>query len=94
MPLRVAVQMDPMESISIDADSTFALMLEAQARGHSLWHYDVRRMMLREGVTGKGVKREERLAAHVRPVTVQRVRGDHYRLGEAALVDLGRMDVV
>ena len=37
--LKVAVQMDPIESINIDADSTFALMLEAQLRGHALWHY-------------------------------------------------------
>ena len=48
--LRVAVQMDPIESINIDADSTFALMLEAQLRGHALWHYEVRHMALREGV--------------------------------------------
>ena len=48
--LKVAVQMDPIESINIDADSTFALMLEAQARGHALWHYEVRHMALREGV--------------------------------------------
>ena len=50
MSLRVAVQMDPIESISIDADSTFALMLEAQTRGHALWHYEVRHMALHEGV--------------------------------------------
>ncbi len=49
MSLRVAVQMDPIESINIDADSTFALMLEAQARGHALWHYEVRHMSLHEG---------------------------------------------
>ena len=48
--LKVAVQMDPMETVNIDADSTFALMLEAQARGHALWHYEVRHMALREGV--------------------------------------------
>ena len=48
--LKVAVQMDPMESINIDGDSSFALMLEAQARGHVMWHYDVRNMWLKEGV--------------------------------------------
>ena len=48
--LKVAVQMDPMDSINIDADSTFALMLEAQSRGHTLWHYEVRHMALKEGV--------------------------------------------
>ena len=42
--LRVAVQMDPIETINIDGDSTFALMLEAQARGHKLWHYHVRHL--------------------------------------------------
>jgi len=45
--LKVAVQMDPMESINIDGDSTFALMLEAQARGHVMWHYEVRNMWLK-----------------------------------------------
>ena len=38
MSLRVAVQMDPMETIKIAGDSSFALMLEAEARGHSVWH--------------------------------------------------------
>ena len=47
--MRVAVQMDPIESINIDADSTFALMLEAQARGHQLWHYHVRNLALSNG---------------------------------------------
>ena len=49
--LRVAVQMDPMDSINIDGDSSFALMLEAQVRGHELWHYEVRHMALKEGVS-------------------------------------------
>ena len=44
--LRVAIQMDPIESININADSTFVLMLEAQARGHRLWHYEVRHLSL------------------------------------------------
>ena len=67
--LKVAVQMDPIETVNIDADSTFALMLEAQARGHSLWHYEVRHMALREGVARQGARREERLFARARPVT-------------------------
>jgi glutathione synthase len=92
--LRVAVQMDPIESISIDGDSTFALMLEAQARGHTLFHYDVRDMSLREGVKRLGGRREERLFARARPVTVQRVRGAHYTFGTMAPIDLGTMDVV
>jgi len=74
--LRVAVQMDPIESINIDADSTFALMLEAQRRGHALWHYEVRHMALREGVASPhGAKRVERLTARARPVTVERKLG-------------------
>ena len=97
--LKVAVQMDPIESVNIDGDSTFALMLEAQRRGHLLWHYDVRDMSLHEGraapdLTTPGGSRTERLLARARPVTVQRVRGDHHRFGEAATLDLGGMDVV
>jgi len=92
--LKVAVQMDPIEPINIEADSTFALMLEAQHRGHSLWHYEVRHLSFREGVKRQGERREERLMARARPVTVQRKRGDHYTFGDAALLDLGTMDVV
>ncbi len=75
-------------------NSTFALMLEAQARGHSLWHYEVRHMALREGLVREGRRREERLSVKARPVSVQRVRGAHYQFGEAARLDLGGMDVV
>ena len=92
--LKVAVQMDPIESISIDADSTFVLMLEAQARGHRLWHYEVRHMFLREGVRRQGEAREERLFARARPVAVQRVQGNHHSFGEPELLDLRSMDVV
>ncbi len=53
-PLRVAVQMDPIEGVNPDADSTFALMTEAQSRGHRLWHYEVRHMSLREGKESAG----------------------------------------
>jgi glutathione synthase len=93
-PLNVAVQMDPIEHISIDGDSTFALMLSAQARGHTLWHYEVRHMVLREGVLKEGARREERLFARARPVTVRRERGNHYTFGEETIIDLGRTDVV
>ena len=92
--LRVAVQMDPIENINIDADSTFALMLEGQARGHALFHYEVRNMWLREGMQRQGGRREERLFARVRPVSVQRVQGAHHRFGAVETVDLGTMDVV
>ena len=86
--LRVAVQMDPIETVNIDGDSTFALMLEAQRRGHAMWHYEVRHMSRSEGVDGA------RLTALTRPVTVQRVAGDYYKFGEPAMLDLGTMDTV
>jgi glutathione synthase len=86
--------MDPIDSINIDADSTFALMLEAQRRGHALWHYEVRHMALREGVQHPGERRKERLQARARPITVQRTRGDHVRFGDSVLLDLASMDVV
>ncbi len=90
MSLNVAVQMDPIESISIDADSTFALMLEAAARGHTLWHYEVRQLALHEGAPGGA----GRLFARARPVAVQRVAGAHYRFGPAERLDLATMHVV
>lgn len=80
MSLRVAVQMDPIESVKIGGDSTFALMLKAQARGHKLWHYLATDLSYREG----------RVIARARPLTVQAVDGDHYRFtGPAELLDLG-----
>jgi glutathione synthase len=93
MALNVAVQMDPIETINIDGDSSFALMLAAQNRGHQLWHYEVRNLALREG-TPESDGSVSRLFARARPVTVQRVAGNHYRFGEETLLDLGSMDVV
>ncbi|MEO6387172.1 MAG: glutathione synthase [Croceibacterium sp.] len=86
MSLRVAVQMDPLESINIAGDSSFALMLAAQVRGHSLWHYDVRTLAWENG----------RITAWAQPVTVQRVAGDHHRFtGELAKIDLASdIDVI
>nr|WP_294525888.1 glutathione synthase [uncultured Rhodopila sp.] len=93
--LKVAVQMDPIDSINIDADSTFALMLEAQARGHRLWHYEVRHMALKEGASRpEGGRREERLFARGHAVTVARQHGAHYTFGQMETRDLGTMDVV
>ncbi len=85
-PLRVAVQMDPIESINIAGDSSFALMLSAQARGHRLWHYDVSSLAWEDG----------RITAWARPLTVQRVEGDHFEWqGARAKIDLaGDIDVV
>ena len=85
MSLRVAVQMDPLESIKIAGDSSFALMLEAQARGHSLWHYDVTTLAWQDG----------KVTAWAKPVTVQRVEGDHFSAGALAKIDLAQdIDVV
>ncbi len=93
--LRVAVQMDPIETVKIDADSTFALMLEAQSRGHTLLHYEVRHMALKEGVANPaGGKREERLFARGNRVKVARIQGAHFEFGPMETVDLGGMDVV
>jgi glutathione synthase len=78
MALRVAVQMDPIQSINIAGDSTFALMLEAQRRGHRLWHYHVRHLSMRSG----------RVLAHAEPVTVRRESGNHFTLGERVELDL------
>ncbi len=85
MPLRVAVQMDPLATINIIGDSSFALMLAAQARGHALWHYDVGTLTWDEG----------RVTAYAGPVTVQRVAGDHFTVGEHTRIDLAAdIDVV
>src|SRR6516225_6904250 len=84
MSLAVAIQMDPMESINIDADSTFVLALEAQRRGHALWHYLPAHLSLRQG----------RLYARVRSLEVQRVHGAHFRLGAFETIDLATMDIV
>jgi glutathione synthase len=87
MTLRVAVQMDPMDGINIHGDSSFALMLSAQSRGYSIWHYDVGTLSL---------DADDRLSAVAHPVhDLQRVAGGHYRFGEAQKIDLGRdVDVV
>jgi glutathione synthase len=92
--LKVAVQMDPIETVNIDADSTFALMLTAQARGHALWHYEVRHLALSEGVSKPGGRREERLRAMARPVTVRRERGNHFTFGTPEILDIATTDVV
>ena len=85
MSLRVAVQMDPLETIKITGDSSFALMESAQARGHEVWHYDVTCLSWREG----------RITAFARPVRVKRVQGEHFEAGEPRLIDLAKdIDVV
>jgi len=85
MPLRVAVQMDPLETINIAGDSTFAIMLKAQELGHQLFHYAPEDLSYADG----------RLWTMARPATVQRIAGDHYRFGDPELLDLGRdVDIV
>ncbi|MEL6967121.1 MAG: glutathione synthase [Pseudomonadota bacterium] len=84
MPLSVAVQMDHISTIDIAGDSTFALMLEASRRGHSLFHYEVEDLSLRDGV----------LYTTGADVTVQDVKGDHYSLGENRRVQLDAFDTV
>jgi glutathione synthase len=84
MGLAVAIQMDPIETINIDADSTFVLGLEAQRRGHTLYHYLPRQLSLREG----------RLTARARPLQLRRERGRHFALGAAEILELAAMDVI
>ena len=85
MPLRVAVQMDPLEGINIAGDSTFAIMLGAQARGHQLFHYLAEDLTYQDG----------RVYAGAHGVTVQPVAGDHFKRGDFVILDLGRdVDVV
>ncbi len=85
MSLRVAVQMDPLETINLGGDSTFAIMLGAQARGHRLYHYLAEDLGYEDG----------RVRARARPVTVRRVEGDHFTAGEWQTLDLEEdVDVV
>ncbi|ETC98751.1 glutathione synthetase [Asaia sp. SF2.1] len=93
MALRIAVQMDPLEHVNINGDSTFALMLEAQRRGHELFVYPVDSLCLGEGGTEKTLH-HGRVSARARPVTVQRVQGGHATFGAEQRLDLGETDVV
>ena len=84
MALTVAVQMDPIEKINIAGDSTFALLLEAQARGHQLFYYTPDRL----GQRGRDV------VASMQPLQVRDVVGDHATLGQPVLKNLEEMDVI
>jgi glutathione synthase len=85
MSLRVAVQMDPLDGINIAGDSSFALMLEAQTRGHGLWHYTADRLNYRDG----------RVWTTAHPVTVRPEPGNHFTFDDEQKIDLGRdIDVV
>ena len=87
MAIKMAVQMDPMDGININGDSSFALMLAGQARGYHIWHYDVGSLTL---------DAHDRLTAWAHPVhDLQRVEGAHYRFGTPKKIDLGTdIDVV
>jgi glutathione synthase len=84
MTLKIAVQMDPIERINIRGDSTFALLLEAQSRGHAISYYTPDRLAM----TGSKV------TAAVQPLTVRDKEGDHFTLGEAKRTDLSTVDVI
>ncbi len=84
MALRVAFQMDPVERINIQGDSTFALMLEAQRRGHVLFYYTPGELSMRDG----------RVTARACPIEVVEQAGAHFRLGPRAALDLASCDVV
>ena len=84
MSMHVAVQMDPIETIKIAGDSTFALLLEAQRRGHRLSYYTPDRLSLDSG----------RVLARVQALQVRDEPGNHFDLGEAKMIDLAEADVV
>ena len=84
MSLMVAIQMDPIEAVDIDADSTFVLALEARTRGHTLFHYQPHDLVFRDG----------QLFARCRPLEVRRRSGDHFTLGAPEMRNLAELDVV
>ncbi len=84
MRLNIAVQMDPIERINIRGDSTFAMLLEAQARAYPISYYTPDRLSLRDS----------KVFATVRPLVVRDTVGDHFTLGEPKHVDLSTFDVV
>jgi glutathione synthase len=84
MSLAVAIQMDPIESIDIDADTSFVMALEAQRRGHAVYHYLPRHLSFRHG----------RLFARARRLEVRREKGNHFTLGPFETLDLAAFDII
>jgi len=84
MTFAVALQMDPIEHVDISADSTFAIALEGQARGHKLFHYLPQNLTLDRG----------RLIARGQNLELRRNAGDFYTLGPEKILDLSSMDVI
>ena len=78
MPLSIAIQMDHVSTISIAGDTSFALALEAQRRGHRLYHYTPDRLAMRDG----------KVIARIEELSVRDVKGDHVTLGEQVRTDL------
>ena len=84
MSLQVAVQMDPIERVNIETDTSFFMMLEAQTRGHGLWVYGPDRLSLEDGrVFGRG-----------KAVNIRAVKGDHHTPGEMEVRDMSEFDVI
>ena len=84
MSLAVAIQMDPVEPIDINGDSSFVLGLEAQERGYTLWHYLPNALSLHDG----------KVTARAQRLELRRELGRHYTMGEPEIIDLSTMDVV
>jgi glutathione synthase len=84
MTLNVAVQMDPISSVDISGDSTFAMMLEAQKRGHKLFHYHVKSLALQNGI----------LSAHGEHVEVRDEKGNHFTASPSEKIDLASQQVI
>jgi glutathione synthase len=84
MALKVAIQMDPVEGININTDTTFLMMETAQERGHSLWVYQPEKLSLEEG----------RVLARGRPLTLRRSLGDHFTAGPTEVREMAGFDVV
>ncbi len=84
MSLYVALQMDPLESVDINGDSTFRIGLEAEARGHRLFQYTVDQMRYDEG----------QMIVRGRSASLRRVAGDHVTFGDWTEVDLTEFDVI
>jgi glutathione synthase len=84
MSLKVGFQMDHVSTIHIAGDSTFALGLEAQSRGHTLYHWEPNRLQLRDG----------KVRAQIEEMSLRDVEGDHYTLGDMIDTDLSGLDVV
>ena len=84
-PLRIAIQMDPIEHVNIEGDSTFAMAEEAQIRGYEIFVYQVETLSWQEG----------KVSARAKPAKVKRVKGDHVSLGEEVVLDLAEdVDVI